>query len=141
MKHIRNFLFLSFVLALITGCGDEQNPSKIPYVLVDEDINLKNLLYQDLEKDGGYIYFNAGYKGLIIYNNGGTFKAFERACTYDPASDCVPLEVDDSGLFIIHTCCGSNFDFNGNPLGGPATFPLLQYSTYINGDYLLIRSE
>ena len=115
----------------------------IPYTIVNEDILLTNLQYLNLSNMGGYVYLNeAGYRGLIIYHEGNdVYRVFERACSYDPRSDCGPVEVDQSTLFMKHTCCSSTFDFHGNPTGGPASVDLLQYSAYVDGNYLKIRNE
>lgn len=114
----------------------------IPYTLVSEDINVKYIQNINLTNIGGYIYYDAGYRGLIIYHEGnGVYRAFERACTFDPRSSCDPVVVDESGLFMKHECCKSTFDFNGNPSGGPASLRLLQYAVYVYGDYLKIRNS
>lgn len=117
----------------------------IPYAAVSQEINLDLIQYQDLRRPGGYIYIApgdfSGYKGLIIYHDSdGTYRAFERACSFDPQADCDPVTVDDSGIFLEHTCCKSTFDFNGIPSGGPASLRLLQYSTYVDGVYLKIEN-
>ena len=113
----------------------------IPYALVNEEINLTYLQNIDLMSAGGYIYYDAGYRGLIIYNEGnGVYRAFERACPYDPRSDCDPLVVDESGLFIKHECCNSSFNFNGNPMGGPASLDLLEYQIFVDGNYLKVTN-
>jgi hypothetical protein len=117
--------------------GDET----IPFTLVNGEINLTYLQYIDLKNTGGYIYYDAGYRGMIVYNEGnGVYRAFERACPYDPRSSCDPLIVDPSGLFIKHECCNSSFNFNGNPMGGPASLDLLEYQTYVDGNYLKITN-
>ena len=115
----------------------------IPYAIVNEDILLTNLQYINLSNIGGYVYLNeAGYRGLIIYHEGNSvYRVFERACSLDPRSDCTPVEVDESTLFMKHTCCSSTFDFYGNPTGGPASVRLLQYDTYLDGNYLKIRNN
>ena len=114
----------------------------IPFTFVNEDINLTNLQYINLQSIGGYVYYDAGYKGIIIYHEGGgVYKAFERACSFDPRSSCDPVVVDESSLFIKHECCNSSFNFDGNPTGGPASLNLLQYAVYVDGNYLKIRNE
>jgi len=142
----RIIIFL-FILAIsFSSCDDEPVNELIPFAFVNQDINLNLIQYQDLRNLGGYIYIeegvDAGYKGLIVYHEGnGVYRAFERACTYDPYSDCEPVKVDDSRLFMIHTCCGSTFNFNGNPTSGPASLNLLQYATYVDGIYLKITNN
>ncbi len=113
----------------------------IPYTIVNEDINLKNLQYLNLNNTGGYVYYEAGYRGLIIYNEGNDiYRVFDRACTFDPHSSCEPIVVDPSGLFLKHACCNSNFNFSGEPTGGPASVILLEYRTFVDGNYLKITN-
>ena len=128
-----------------TSCEKQQVDQSIPFAFVDQDINLNLIQYQALKNIGGYIYIdeglNAGFRGIIVYHEGNdVYKAFERACTHDPYADCTPVTVDDSGLFMIHKCCNSTFDFNGNPMSGPATLHLLQYRTFVDGIYLKITN-
>ena len=141
----RLLILIVLVVFLFTGCNEKPIEPLIPYSFVNQDINLNLIQYQDLRNIGGYIYINdgpgSGYKGIIVYHEGGgIFRAFERACTFDP--DCDPISVDDSELFLIHDkCCNSSFNFNGNPIGGPASLNLLQYATIVDGIYLKIRNN
>ena len=128
------------------SCTDETPVTTIPYAYVNQDLNINQIKYQDLRRQGGYIYLeqgdNSGYRGIVVYHEGnGVYRAFERACTYDPRATCDPIVMDDSGLFMIHTCCNSSFNFNGNPMSGPATLDLLQYQTYLDGIYLKIINK
>lgn len=134
--------YFVFVLLALASCNEPiPEQQQIPLTLISEDVNLNHLQNFDLNRQGGYIYFDAGYKGLLIYHQGGgVYRVFERACTHDPHSDCTPLEVDDSGLFIIHKCCNSTFNFNGDVTNGPATLRLLEYQNYVDGPYIKIRN-
>lgn len=142
MQKIPFIVILVFSLNFYS-CEKQIPDQVIPFTIVSEDILLTNLQYINLSNIGGFVYFNqAGYRGLIIYHEGnGVYRVFERACSYDPRSDCSPVEVDESTLYMKHTCCSSTFDFNGNPTGGPASVELLQYSAYLDGNYLKIRNE
>lgn len=133
--------FLLFSIGLTSCEREEVNPT-IPFTIVNEDINITNIQYLNLNNPGGYVYFNAGYRGLIIYNEGGgAYRVFERACTFDPRSECEPIVVDASGLFMKHECCKSTFNFNGTPTGGPAFRNLLEYRTFLDGIFLKITSD
>lgn len=140
---MQKFIISLFICCslLLFSCEKELRDEVIPYTLVNEDINLKNLQYLNLTNVGGFVYYEAGFRGLIIYNEGnGYYRVFDRACTFDPRSNCDPLIVDASGLFIKHTCCNSNFNFNGEPTGGPASLRLLEYRTFVEGNYLKITN-
>ena len=138
-------VFALLIVAFFSSCEKEPMDEVIPFTFVNIDINLDLIQYQSLRNPGGYVYLeqeaSSGYRGIILYHeSSGIYRAFERACTFDPHSECEPVTVDDSGLFMIHTCCSSTFNFNGNPTGGPASLNLLQYSTYLDGIYLKIRN-
>ena len=140
------YIVLFGSLLCFSSCDEEPISQTIPYAFVNQDINLNLIQYQDLQNLGGYYVMeqgqNSGYRGLIIYHEGnGVYRVFERACTYDPNSECDPIDVDDSGLFLIHECCNSTFDFRGNPTGGPASLHLLQYTAIVDGIFLKIRNQ
>ncbi len=138
-------IILLFLIIPFFSCNEEKPDQIIPYAFVNQDINLNLIQYQNLRNIGGYVYINgenAGFKGLIVYHEGnGIYRAFERACTFDPYSTCDPIIIDDSGLFMTHPCCKSSFNFYGNPTGGPASLNLMQYTTYVDGIYLIIRNN
>lgn len=142
----RSLIFTFLIVSVFSSCEPEQIDEVIPFSFVNQDINLNLIQYQELRNLGGHIYINettnAGYKGIIIYHEGnGIYRAFERACTFDPITECDPIIVDDSELFMIHKCCNSTFNFNGNPMGGPASLNLLEYGTFVDGIYLKIRNN
>ena len=144
---MRIIAFIILISSLwFSSCNEDVPEHRIPFAFVNQDINLNLIQYQDLKNIGGYVYIqdgtNAGFKGLIVYHEGnGLYKAFERACTFDPYAECDPIVVDDSGLFLIHGCCSSSFNFDGNPMSGPASLNLVRYSTFVDGIYLKIRNN
>ena len=119
-----------------------QEVDMIPYAIVEIDINLHNTEYHDLQRDGGYVYILGGVKGIIIYReNEQTFRAFERNSPVNPTLACAVVDVDQSNLFIIDPCSSAIFDFEGNPTNGISPFPLRQYITILEDNWLYIRSE
>lgn len=132
---------ISFVLSL-ASCESDNFIDAIPYVLVDTTLNLSNQQYLPLRIDGGYVEILGGYKGIIIYReNANTYKAFEKASPYRPDEACGEIFVDQSGLFMRDGCDNSIYDFDGNPSGGYAQYPLRQYATQLNGNYLHIFNQ
>ena len=133
------FFSAIFILACLACCGNRNNAEGIPYVFVDFQINLNNPDYQNLAFDGGHVNVNGGYKGILIYReNAVTYRAFERACTYEPTSDCARIHMHESQLYFVDTCCGSQFDFQGNVISGPAPYALRQYQTELIDNYLRV---
>lgn len=141
VNHTFSGLFV-VLLIFISGCEEDAPPTKIPFVFVDFTINLNLQEYIPLLTDGGYVLDNRGYKGIIIYRQSeDKYYAIERACTYNPTEPCEIVSVDQSGFFLIDKCCGSTFDFQGNPTGSPANQPLLLYDTYLDNNFLTISNN
>ncbi len=136
-------IYIALILSLgFAGCKDTQPMDDIPRVYVYEQINLNDFRYNALNLVGGFAYIPGGVRGIILYRKSSNqYLAFERDCPYQPLDSCALVSVDSSTLFMIDTCCSSEFDFDGNPIAGPARFPMLQYSIYKNGNFLTISSE
>jgi len=143
MYRSLKYIYLFFFSALtLSTCNDPVPGDGIPLVLVNETINLNNYQYQALGVVGGFVYLKAGVRGIIIYRSSpNEYLAIEQNCTFQPMDPCADVSVDKSTLFLIDTCCGSTFDFNGFPTGGPATLPLRQYRTSLNQNFLTITND
>ncbi len=129
------------LLLLLCGCKDQGIGPGIPDVPVSIQLNVSSLQYPQLRQDGGYVYLQGGYNGiLLVRQNANLYTAFERACTYDPTASCSQVEVDASNLFLIDKCCGSQFNFQGNVTAGPAMYSLKQYQTSLMGNVLYISN-
>jgi len=105
-------------------------------------VNLNYPQYQKLKLDGGFVYLDGGgLKGIILYRaNENSFLAFDRACPHNPNSEVV--QVDMSSLFMVDNTCHSSFNFSdGQPTGGPAQRPLVQYRVDQEGTVLKISDE
>ena len=135
-------LFIAFTLAFLAACSDDnQQANYIPYVHVNEQINLTNIQYTALRQDRGFVYLNSGLKGIIVIRkSSNSYLAFERNCPYQPYDSCAIVKVDASTLFLQDDCCGSQFDFDGGVIAGPANLPLKQYATSLNGNLLYISN-
>jgi len=137
MKKNRIQLIITF--ALLIASYQAYSQAAFPPVTV----NLSYPQYQRLRMDGGYVYIEgAGMRGIILYREGeNSFRAYERACPHHPEEDCT-VQVDGSSLFMVDRCCKSTFNFSdGQPTGGPAQRPLLQYRIEITGTTLKISDE
>jgi len=134
-------IFLIFGLSALSSCNTEVYDG-IPYAFVEIDINLNQTNYLDLQRDGGFVYIMGGVKGIIIYRKNATsYNAFEQNSPVNPSAACAIVEVDVSQLFLIDYCSQAIFDFEGNPSNGISRFPLKQYKTIIDNNWLYIRSE
>ena len=133
------FVAISIIIGLFTACEGENWQDPIPYVAVDTVINLNNQQYADLWRDRGFEEILGGYRGIIIYReNAVTYRAFEKASPHRVDEACAEITVDPSGLFLREMCDFSIYDFEGNPSGGVAQFPLRRYNTQLDGNLLYI---
>ncbi len=142
MKSFVNIGFFLLTLLLFFSCKNGAN--KIPYVYVDFTIDLNKPEYVDLSVPGGYLYLTGGFRGIVVYRvDFDEFKAYERACPYDP--DCGRVNVIPDSLIAVDSCCGSEFSlkYDGVVLKGPAREPLMQYKAiyYPNSNLLRITNQ
>ncbi len=136
-----NKILALLAIGILTACSDDNVGPGIPNVPVNEQISVNSLQYPMLRQDGGYAYIQSGYRGIIVVRQtASSYYAFERACPYDPDASCGVVSVDQSNLFLTHTCCGSQFNFQGNVTAGPAVYGLLQYKTSLVNNILYITN-
>ncbi|MDL5045559.1 hypothetical protein QQ054_05835 [Oscillatoria amoena NRMC-F 0135] len=133
----------TLMLATSVTCSPDLSDDPIPpATFANIFINLslpENLL---LNTDGASKYFSGGVRGLIVHRvSASTYRAFERNCSYQPNNACATVGVHVSTLFMEDSCCGSTFNFNGDPADGPAWRPLRQYLTILNGNELTVTDE
>lgn len=135
---MKRMLTIALSAMLLLGCSKDQT-NDIAQYYVDFTLYLNEPSCVDLTVVGGWMYVNAGTKGIIVYRKSTTeFTASERNCTYDPTASCSIVEVL-SGISAIDSCCTSRFSiFDGSVLNGPATKPLYQYRTLFDGNALRI---
>jgi nitrite reductase/ring-hydroxylating ferredoxin subunit len=141
--YLLSLLFI-FAFQLVASCKSDAPVAVIPYVFVYEEINLNDINYQNLKQPNGYAYVqNAGVRGILLVADGNNnYTAFDRACPYHPQEECAQVSMHSSGFYIEDSCCGSTFGTDyGAPTGGPARQSLRQYSTFVDGNYLIISNE
>lgn len=75
---------------------------------------------------------------IAVANVGGTYYAFDDACTHEQCS--LAEEGELAGTTLTCMCHGSEFDVRtGNVLAPPATLPVKSYRTRVDGDVLQIE--
>lgn len=75
---------------------------------------------------------------IAVANVGGTYYAFDDACTHEACS--LGDEGELSGTTLMCTCHGAEFDVRtGDVLAPPATRPVKVYRTRVEGDALQVE--
>lgn len=136
-KHLWIFVFIG-------ACQPQLPPYEVPYADFDDIvINLNLPSYNDLSTDKAAMTIDGGVRGIILYRKSETeYLAFERNCSYQPEQACATVDIDNSTLYMTDSCCGSSFSFtSGDPIGGPAIYPLRRYRTFLDGSILTITDE
>ncbi|UOQ78833.1 hypothetical protein MUN84_10035 [Hymenobacter sp. 5516J-16] len=124
------------------ACNSATNDAQpqIPLAAVNEVVFLTNQENSNLRFDNGAVYHKGGVRGLIIVRqNANSYLAFDRNCPYQPLDTCARVKIDPF-LRLYDPCCKSQFSFQGQVQGGPATRPLRQYNTALSGNTLTITN-
>ncbi|HEU5292253.1 MAG TPA: hypothetical protein VFU05_16500 [Cyclobacteriaceae bacterium] len=142
MITISKFFKGFFLLLLLISCDSDPVDDPIPFQPFP-DINIVLPNFPALSSDGGFILVSdGGVRGIILYRKTSTtYLAFERNCSFRPNDACATVDVHSSTLFMHDVCCGSSFNFDGTPSGGPAWRPLQQYRTSLSVSTLTITDE
>ena len=87
---------------------------------------------------GTHAAFDVRGARIAVANVGGTYYAFDDACTHE---QCSLTEMGElAGTTVTCTCHGSEFDVRtGKVLAPPATVPVKVYPTRVEGDALHIE--
>ncbi len=131
------------LLGMLIACGSD-NPvdDPIPFQsFQDVVINISLPAYNGLQIDGGHAVIpNSGIRGIIVYRvSSTTYRAFEQNCSFQPNDACATVQ--PFSIYMQDACCGSIFNYEGEPTGGLAFRPLGQYEVRVNGSTLTITDN
>ncbi len=136
---MKKFVLVAFFLSLISCGGDDANNQYLPNIAVNVQINLNLPQYSDLLVGGGSAYASGGIKGLIIYNTGTNYVAFDRACPHLTLQACSQMTIES--IFMVCPCDGARFQIiDGAPENGNIRESARFYNVTKNGNTLYIRS-
>lgn len=148
-RKISIFILLISILNT-TSCKkkSKQVEDNIPYQTVNITLWPSDPLYVGkLGHVGGWIYYNGGVNGIIIYritqNSSADFVAIERTSTHLPDNTGAAVKVQSDNFTLKDTVSGSTWRItDGALLSGPASTSLKLYSAiYDSGtDKLTIRN-
>ena len=133
-------LFMPFVFSCDGGSINNNNPN-IPNYQVNLQINLSLPAYSNLQFPSNHIvdYSAAsGARGIVVFNTGSGFNAFDLACPNQPFSSCTsPMTI--TGIEAKCTCDNTTYNlFSGQSPGQP--YPMKQYRVQVSGGYLYVTN-
>jgi len=125
-------LIIVFVSVLFS-CSDNSKSNKnpnIPNYSVNLSIDMNLPSYSNLKfVSNGVIVPNYGAKGIIVFNAGSGYNAFDAACPNQAINTCTAMTID--GINAVCSCDKSSYSlFTG--LGGKE-YPLKQYRVEVTG--------
>ncbi len=135
------YLFMVGIFLFSTTSCDRKK-FRFPYVPVNMTLGLYSDL-ADLGVEQAKIYPGHGLKGIVIFRKAfDEFHAYDLACTFEEDFSCTLAEDPKFEGLLECPCCKSRFLLTqgGDPLDGPASWPLVEYNTYINGGFLVIKN-
>lgn len=134
---MRKIILLLTLSSFFFSCNDNGFNNKNPYLpnyTFTVDINMN--FYDNLKFTSNGIYYSAeGVRGIIIFNTGNGFNAFDAACPNQALSACSTMTV--SGINAICSCDDAKYSlFTGQSPG--KQFPLKQYRVEVRGNVLRV---
>ena len=135
---MKKFWFLIAFVSILFSCSDNgvsnKNPN-IPNYSVNLSVDMNLPAYSNLKfVSNGVIIPNYGAKGIIIFNAGSGYNAFDAACPNQAITSCIAMTIN--GINAVCSCDKSEYSlFTG--LGGKE-YPLKQYRVEVNGDVVRV---
>ena len=134
-KFLVFILILPFVISCDGGSFNNRNPY-IPNYTVSLPINLNLPQYSNLQFASNHIVdYSQGARGIVVFNSGSGFVAFDLACPNQELSSCSTMTI--SGINAVCACDGAEYSlFSGQSAG--LQYPMKQYRVEINGSMLTV---
>jgi nitrite reductase/ring-hydroxylating ferredoxin subunit len=134
-KIIVALLFIAITLGCESGRINNNNPF-LPVFPVDLSINLNLPQYSNLQFASNFVVdYSQGVRGIVIFNTGSGFTAFDIACPNQDLSTCSTMIF--SGINGTCPCDDAIYSlFNGISAG--KQYPMRQYRTQVSGNTIVV---
>lgn len=133
-------LFFSLIIGCDGGTINNNNPN-IPNYQVNLQLNLSLPAYSNLQfPSNHYVDYSpsSGARGIVVFNTGSGFNAFDLACPNQPYNTCTsPMAI--TGIEAKCLCDNTTYNlFSGQSPGQP--YPMKQYRVQVSGGYLYVTN-
>jgi hypothetical protein len=151
-SKIRFFLIISAFVIILSSCNKKNDV--IPDTYVNFTLDLNDPRFVNLSVFGGSVAVDsrtissgsaAGYdgNGIIICYGVDEFYAYDRTCPHDYVVNGLSIKVSiDPGNSTIAICpkCGTKYGLTvgGTPASGVGRYPLKNYKTSFQGNYVTV---
>ncbi|HEU4497533.1 MAG TPA: hypothetical protein VFR70_10820 [Flavobacterium sp.] len=142
---MKKILVLLFILLIAAGCSKESPNNSNPFLpnySVNVEVNLNLPLYSNLIYAGNHVVItqgSAGINGIILFNAGGSYLAYEATCPNQIPESCSVVQVD--GLNAVCPCDNVQYSlYTGLPNNPALQYPLKQYRVQVAGNVIRITN-
>lgn len=140
---MKKALIIIAISYLISGCTRDKFNNDNPFLgnfRFTIQINMNLPTYSNLQFAGNSVKVNengAGNRGIIVFNSGAGYNAFDGACPNQELSSCSTLNLN--GNSATCPCDDAVYSlFNGQSPG--MQYPLKPYRVEVNGNMLIISN-
>lgn len=133
--------FLLIITSLIfLGCSDSENSNSNPYLPnynFSVELNLNLPTYSSLKYASNAVYYSSvGVSGIIVFNTGSGYNAFDAACPNQSVSSCSTMTIK-GGINALCACDNAEYSlFTGQSSG--KQYPMKQYRVEVRDNVLRI---
>ena len=137
---MKKYCFLLIAFSMLFGCSTNSTTNNNPYIpnyTVNVDINMNLPQYSDLKYVSNAVYISGqGVRGIIVFNSGSGYNAFDAACPNQALSSCSTMTIK-GGIMALCACDNTEYSlFTGQSKG--KQYPLKQYRVEVNGNLLRV---
>ena len=134
----KKYILLLLMLSLLSCDSDSFNNNNpyLPNYGFSFTVNMSLPQYSQLQFPSNGVYYpNEGVRGIIIFNTGSGYNAFDAACPNQELSSCSTMDIE--GISAICPCDDAEYSlFTGQSPG--MQYPMKQYRVQVNGNVLTI---
>lgn len=135
---MKKYFLLFVVISMFSSCSNSTFNNKNPYLpnySFTIDINMNLPSYSTLLYPSNAIYYSGqGVRGIIVFNTGSGYNAFDAACPNQALGACSTMTI--KGINALCPCDSKEYSlFTGQ---GGLQYPLKQYRVEVNGNVLRV---
>jgi nitrite reductase/ring-hydroxylating ferredoxin subunit len=136
---MKKYFLLLIAFPMLFGCSNDSANNNNPYLPnypVNLDINMNLPQYSNLKFVSNAVFISDhGVKGIIVFNSGSGYNAFDAACPNQAVSTCSTMTIN--GINAVCACDSAEYSlFSGQSKG--KQYPLKQYRVEVNGNVLRV---
>jgi nitrite reductase/ring-hydroxylating ferredoxin subunit len=135
---MKKYLFLIITSLFFLGCSNSENSNKnpnLPNYNFSIDLNMNLPSYSTLKYASNAIYYaGAGVSGIIVFNTGSGYNAFDAACPNQAVTSCSTMTI--KGVNALCACESKEYSlFTGQ---GDMQYPMKQYRVEVKGEVIRV---